>query len=113
MKGARAASLAREKRGSWLAQWYVPKRARFNDQVMVKEISCGEDWDRDFDLSAKPYARPLFRLKFHQKGICFDVDNYLVPDGQNQLHFPSTRFIRDSCDAEQVDDDGDVEMDLS
>ena len=113
MKGSRAASLARERRGSWLDRWFVPKRARFDDRVMIKVLSRREEWDRDFDLSSEPYARPLLRARVHRKGRCFDVDSYLEPHGRSQLHFPRTRFIRDSCDAEQVDDDGDIEMDLS
>ena len=88
---------------------------RFNDRVVVKEQSrCSMvDWDRDFDRSAKPYAVPLRRVVFCPRSKALPVVNYLEPYGRHQLHFPRARFIRDSCDTEREDDDGDIAMDLS
>ena len=118
MKGARAASRRREARhGWWLTSCLAGKRVTFKEHVLIKRISrCNlEDWDRAFDLSAKPYAGPLYRVHFtgdnKPSKVC-SVNCWLEPDGHNQLYFPETRHIRDSPDAQLEDDDCDIDMDL-
>ncbi|KAL8785595.1 MAG: hypothetical protein Q9195_008581 [Heterodermia aff. obscurata] len=115
MKGARAASRAREAQlGRWLPSCLAVKRVTFKDRIQIKEFSrCDMSvWDRAFDLAAKSYAGPLRLVHFGgvQMG---SVNCWIEPDGHNQLHFPRTRFIRDGPDPEMVDDDGDIDMDLS
>ena len=119
MKGARAASRAREApRGWWFPSCLGEKRVRFNEQVATKAISRCDlvHWDRSFDLAAKPYAMRLKHVHFKADGrptrtVFFEPE----PEeyGHHQLSFPRTRFTRDGRDPELEDDDGDIDMDLS
>ena len=87
---------------------------RFASTVLVQEYT---QWNfKGFSpihtkLVGLPYERQFKRARFAmQLYTDVKVDNYLEPDGRNQVNFPRTKWIRDGPTGDDVDNDGDVEM---
>ena len=59
------------------------------------------------EVSALPSVR---EVHWDDYNLIFPVENWLQPDGHNQLSFPRTRYVRNVPDSEAEDLDGDIEM---
>ena len=51
-----------------------------------------------------------WKVRFHDYALVWEHPRWIEPDGQQQLHFPRTRWIRDGPDPSLEDHEGDIEM---
>lgn len=89
------------------------RKVSFHPTVCCKSISDATDlrlWDRDADLYMMPLSTR--RVRFREEVRMAWVNNYLTPDGCNQISWPRTRWVAEgeAGDWGRVDDEGDVEM---